>query len=657
MKNALRALAPALLLAAGTLSAHAELTRIEIKSTKDVLGGKAWGTTGAYKELIGTAYFTVDPKAAANRAIPNIDKAPKNAQGLIEFSSDIYIDRPKDTSKGNGVAFFEASNRGRRSLSTTFSQPFRGKQSDEEAQYGDGTLFERGFTLVWVGWQHSVDRKPGLVGIDLPIAMDNGKPVTGKINTFGIGAPWIILKDDPKLVLDPDTRRYTPVSLDDPNDVLQVAQGGFDKPTVIPRDQWSFSDVENGQPKSLTLKTGFKAGMRYDLIYTAKNTPVLGLGYTAQRDVASAFRYKSGMPVTAKYEYFYGASQTGRFLREYVYDGFVADEQGRKTFDAIWPQISGSARGDFINPFALQDGLGIFTGSMFPYSDVPQKDPVTGKVDGLQMHMPAAVVPKILVYTNTDVENTGGGRDTPLLTTALDGKTELKLPGNVRVYTWAGAQHGAAAFPPARGVLANLPNPNNYTWGMRAIFVAMDDMVRKGTPMPASLYSKFSNGTLVNHADLKFPKIPGVQSPAVIPGGYMADHGDQFTAPKLPFLVPNVDVDGNDRAGLRLPEIAVPLATYTGWNFRGPGTGSPTEIVPLQGSFFPFPLTKAEREKTGDPRLSIAERYPSKDAYLAKVKASADALVKGRYLLAEDVAPLVAHESLVWDTLTGAKTD
>jgi hypothetical protein len=656
MNTAFRMLMPALLLAAATVSAHAELTRIDIKSTKDVLGGKPWGNIGAYEELIGTAYFTIDPKAPANRNIPNIDKAPKNAKGMIEFSSDIYIDRPKDAAKGNSVALVEASNRGRRSLSTTFSQPFRTKQPEDEAQYGDGTLFKEGFTLVWVGWQHSVDRKPGLVGVDLPLAMENGKPVTGRVNTFGIGAPWIILKDSPTLTLDPDTRRYTPVDLNNPNDVLQVAQGGFDNPTVIPRDQWQFSDVENGQPKTLTLKTGFKTGMRYDLIYTARNTPVLGLGYTAQRDVASAFRYRTGMPVTAKYEYFYGASQTGRFLREYIYDGFVADEQGRKTFDAIWPQISGSARGDFINPFSLQDGLGIFTGSMFPYSDVPQKDPVTGKVDGMEMHMPALVIPKI-IYTNTDVENTGGGRDTALLYTALDGKTELKLPDNVRVYTWAGAQHGPAAFPPSRGVLANLPNPNNYTWGMRAIFVAMDNWVRNGIVPPASQYSKLSDGTLVNHANLKFPKIPGVQSPSVIPGGYMADHGNQFTAPKLPFLVPNVDADGNDRAGLRFPEIAVPLATYTGWNFRDPSTGSPTEIVPLQGSFFPFPLTKADREKSGDPRLSVEERYPSRDAYLAKVKAAADDLVKGRYLLAEDEAPLLAHEAMVWDTLTGAKAN
>jgi hypothetical protein len=661
MKTVLRMLMLGALIAAGTVSAHAELSRIQIKSQKDVLGGKAWGNTGAYEELIGTAYFTIDPNLPANKNIPNVDKAKRNAKGLIEYSSDIYIDRPKNAAKGNGVAFFEASNRGHRSLATTFSQPFRAKAPPEEAQYGDGTLFKEGYTLVWVGWQNSVDRKPGLVGIDLPIAMENDKPVTGRVNTFGFGAPWIVAKDSPTLKMDNDTSRYTPVSLNSPGDVLQVAVGAFDKPKVVPRDQWQFARLENGKPvpdaTSLYLKSGFKAGMRYDLIYTAQNTPVLGLGYTAQRDVASAFRYGKNQPVQAKYEYIYGASQTGRFLREYIYDGFVADEQGRKTFDAIWPQISGSARGDFINPFSLADGLGVFTGSMFPFSDVPQKDPITGKTDGTEMKMSPAVRPKI-IYTNTEVENTGGGRDAALLYTALDGKTNLTLPDNVRVYMWASAQHGPSAFPPApHSVAQQMANPNNYTWGMRAIFEGMDGWVRKGIAPPANKYPNLADGTLVNHADLKFPKIPGVQSPSIIPGGYRADHGGPLTAPKLPFLVPNVDADGNDTGGIRFPEIAVPLATYTGWNFRDPSTGSPTEIIPLQGSFVPFPLTKAEREKGGDPRLSVAERYPSRDAYLVKVKAAADALVKAHYVLPEDEAPLVAHEALVWDTLTAPKTN
>jgi Alpha/beta hydrolase domain len=659
MKTIVRMLMPALLVAAAT-TAQADVSRIEIKSTKDVLGGKAWGATGAYEELIGTAYFTIDPNNPRNKNIPDLDKAPRNAKGQVEFSSDIYIDRPKDAAKGNGVAFFEASNRGRRSLSTTFSQPFGPKQSEEEEQYGDGTLFKEGFTLVWVGWQHSVDHKPGMVAVNLPIAMDGGKPLTGKVNTFGIGAPWIILKNSPTLKMDPDTRRYTPVDMNSKDDVLQVATSAFDKPRVIPRDQWQFARMDGGKivpdATSLYLKTGFVAGQRYDLIYTAKNSPVLGLGYAAIRDMASAVRYRKDMPVSAKYTYLYGASQTGRFVREFLYDGFNADEQGRKAYDVMWAQISGAARGDYVNPFSAQDGLGIFTGSMFPYSDVPQKDPVTGKTDGMLMHMSPSVVPKI-IYTNSEVENTGGGRDAALMYTQLDGKTEIKLPDNVRVYMWASAQHGPAAFPPAKTTGQQKGNPNNYTVAMRAIFEGMDGWVRKGIQPPASLYPHLSDGTLVNHANLNFPAIPGVQSPSIIPGGYRADLGGPLDAPKLPFLVPAVDKDGNDTGGIRLPEIAVPLATYTGWNFRDPSTGSPTEIIPLQGSFIPFAKTKAERMKTGDPRLSIEERYPNRDAYLAKVKASADALVKGRYMLPQDVDLIVKHEGLVWDTLTAANTN
>ncbi len=664
MKNIMRILMPAMLVAAGSLTgiaaARADVSRIEIKSTKDVLGGKAWGSTGAYEELIGTAYFSIDPNNPHNKIIPDLDKAPRNAKGMVEFSSDIYIDRPKDAAKGNGVAFFEASNRGRRSLSTTFSQPFLGKQSPEEEQYGDGTLFKEGFTLVWVGWQHSVDHKPGMVAVNLPIAMEGGKPMTGKVNTFGIGAPWIILKNSPTLKMDPDTSRYTPADMNNKDDVLQVATSAFDKPKVIPRDQWQFARMEDGKvvadPTSLYLKTSFVAGQRYDLIYTAKNSPVLGLGYTAIRDLASAVRYRKDLPVSAKYTYLYGASQTGRFVREFLYDGFNADEQGRKAYDAMWAQISGSARGDYINPFSAQDGLGVFTGSMFPYSDVPQKDPITGKTDGMEMHMSPSVIPKI-IYTNSEVENTGGGRDAALLYTALDGKTELKLPDNVRVYMWASAQHGPANFPPAKGAGQQRGNPNNYTVAMRAIFEGMDGWVRKGVQPPANRYPNLSDGTLVNHANLNFPAIPGVQSPSIIPGGYRADRGGPLDAPKLPFLVPAVDKDGNDTGGIRLPEIAVPLATYTGWNFRDASTGSPTEIIPLQGSFVPFARTKAERDKTGDPRLSIAERYQSRDAYLAKVKASADTLVTERYMLPQDVDLIVKHEALVWDTLTAPNTN
>jgi hypothetical protein len=641
------------LIAAGA-TANAEVSRIEITSRSDVLGGKNWGTRGPYEKLSGTVTFAVDPKNPFDKSIPNIDKAPRDAQGKVEFSSDITILAPKDRSKANGVAFFEASNRGRQSLLAGFDRG-KGGSASEAQQYGDGTLLNDGFTLVWVGWQFSVAHRDGLIATNLPIAMANGHSLKGKVTSFGIGAPWIPAKSGPTLALDPDLSRYPPADLNAPDATLTVAENIYDTPKLIPRDQWQFATLVDGQPvpnaKTIYLKSGFLAGERYDITYTAQDTPVGGLGYAAIRDLASAIKYRKDMPVTARYEYIYGSSQTGRFLREYLYDGFNADEQGRKTFDAVWAHLSGSARGDFVQPFSTPDGLGIFTGSMFPFSDLKTRDPATGKEDGLLMHMSPSVMPKV-IYTNTETEYVGGGRAGALVHTSLDGKSDLKLPDNVRVYMWAGAQHGPAQFPPGKGIAQQMTNPNDYYWGMRAVFAGLDGWVRKDEAPPPSRYPHLSDGSLVAHDTFKFPAIPGVQSPAIIPAGYRADLGSPLKAPRIPYLNPQVDADGNDIGGVRMPEIEVPLATYTGWNFRAKENGAPNEIIPLTGSFIPFAPTKAERLKNGDPRLSIAERYPSRAAYLGKVKAAAQRLVKERYLLAQDVDPIVSHAGTVWDGLT-----
>jgi hypothetical protein len=378
-----------------------------------------------------------------------------------------------------------------------------------------------------------------------------------------------------------------------------------------------------------------------------------GLGFAALRDVASAFR-RTGAPVSAKYEYVFGMSQTGRFLREFLYEGFNADEQGRKAFDAVWAHIAGAVRGDFTQPFSLPNGLSVYTGSKFPYSDEPQSDPVSGKTDGLLAHMSKDIVPKI-IYTNGDCEYWGLGRSAGQLATTLDGKKDLAVPDNVRIYQMAGAQHIPAGFPPSAGGTQQRANPNDYMWAMRGILAGLDGWVRKGIAPPPSRYSSLGDHTLVVQQDLKFPAIPGVRSPLIISGGYRADLGGPQSSPKLPFLVPNVDADGNDTGGIRLPDVAVPLATYTGWNFRSPAIGAPTELLPLTGSFLPFPVTRAERAQGHDPRLSIEERYPSRDAYLRQVKDATQKLVAQRYVLSEDADLIMQHAALVWDTLTEGK--
>jgi hypothetical protein len=656
--RAMRFLFPVALIAMAALTAHADVASIEITSRADIVNGKSWGTVGPYERIIGKVHFTVDPKNPRNKIITNLDKAPKNAQGLVEYTADIYIIAPKDQSKGNGVAFFEVPNRGGRGNFGRFANAAGGgpggggAAANPEAEFGDGSLMNEGYTMVWVGWQFTLARNGQLIGIDLPMAVGpDGKPVTGRVDT-----PILAGMSGPVLALDPDSAKYPPVDMNSPDATLNVVANVFDTPTVIPRDQWQFGKLVDGKvtpdPTSIYMKDGFKSGYTYELSYTATNTPVGALGYSALRDVGSYFR-KPGNLVTAKYEYVVGESQTGRVMREFLYDGYNADEQGKKVFDVVWAHIAGAARGDFTQPFTLPNGLGIYTGSMYPYSFVPEKDPITGKNESLLTHMSKDVIPKVII-TNGDCEYYGMGRAAALVHTTLDGKKDEKVPDNVRIYMMAGTQHVIAGFPPpAANATQQRANPNNYRWAMRAILDGVDQWVRKGVAPPPSRYPSYAAGTLVAHSDLNFPAIPGVQSPASIASGYRADIADEKDAKahKLPYLVSKVDADGNDLGGIRLPDVAVPLATYTGWNFRSqPPT---TELVNLTGSFIPLPVTRADREQAKDPRMSIQERYASKDDYLAKVKASADGLVKERYVLPQDVDLIVAHAGQVWDNVTG----
>ncbi len=650
-----RGCAIATLIAGFACGARAGVKRIEFSARGDVANGKAWGAAGVYEGMIGKAYFSVDPKNPHNGGIPNIEKAPRNAKGAVEFSADIVILTPKDPGKGNGVALFEVPNRGAQTLFEFFDNlgvPGAGSGGPEQAEFGDGLLLKQGYTLVWVGWQFSIPRDGDGIGIDLPIAMENGKPMTGRVN-----APFTPNGVSTTIDLDPDSALYPPVDINSPDATLTVTQNVYDTPRTIPREQWQFARAANGQvvpdAQSLYLRSGFQAGQTYLLSYTAKNTPVGGLGLAALRDVAAAFR-KPGAPVLAKYEYAFGMSQTGRYLREFLYEGFNADEQGQKVFDAVWSHIAGAVHADFSQPFSLPNGLSIYTGARYPFSDAAQSDPATGKTDGLLAHMSREVMPKI-VYTNGDCEYWGLGRAAGLLAASLDGKKDEPVPDNVRIYQMAGAQHIPARFPPSANGTQQRANPNDYMWAMRAILAGLDGWVRKGVAPPASRYARLEDHTLVAEQELKFPAIPGVRSPLAVSGAYRVDLGSAETAPKLPFLVPNVDGDGNDTGGIRLPDVAVPLATYTGWNFRSPAIGAPGELLPLTGSFLPFPATRADREQAHDPRPSIAERYASREAYLRQVRDAAQKLVTERYLLAGDAGFIEQHAGQVWDALTTRK--
>jgi Alpha/beta hydrolase domain len=637
---------------------RAEVTRVEISSHQDVLGGKAFGTVGAYEKLSGKVYFAVDPSNPHNKIIADLDKAPRNSQGKVEFSADLFILRPKDPSRGNGVAFFDVVNRGNKGLLGVFNRAKGSSDPTTDSEFGDGLLLREGYTLVAVGWEFEVRkaRDKNLVGLEAPIATDNGRPITGWIN------PWFIpdkASQSYEFTSEYNTSAYPPLDPKNPAYRLTVREGWVAAPRLIPREDWQFGRLENGQvvfdPDWLTVKGGFKAGQTYQLIYESKNPPVAGLGFAAIRDMASAIKNNSDAIVHARYAYTYGASQVGRYLRQLVYEGFTTDERGRQSIDALFIQTGGTSFGSFNERFALPNELGSFTQTKFPIRYEVTTDPATGKRDGLGARVPAGMDPKIFLV-DTASEYWDRGRVAALRHLSIDGLEDLPDPPNVRIFMLAGTKHSPGSWPPADTSAQPLKvNPNDYRWADRALLADLDQWVRRGVAPPPSLHPQLSDGSLVAQTDIKFPNVPAVQWPLHVPGGFRADLPGAISV--LPFIVPQVDSDGNDIGGLRLPEQAVPLGTYTGWAFRSEQVGAPETLIAMAGSYIPFEKTRSDREKSHDPRLSVEERYSSRADYVSRVEVAAKKLVQERYLLQEDVPAIVEAAGQHWDwTMTPAST-
>ena len=629
---------------------RAEVTRVEITSRQDVLNGKAFGTVGAYEKLVGKVYFAVDPNNPHNKIIADVDKAPKNSQGKVEFSADLLIFRPKDPARGNGVALFDVVNRGRPGVLNTFSRGKAATDPSTDADFGDGLLMREGYTIVAVGWEFEVAkaRDKNLIGLQAPIATENGQAITGWIS------PWFIPDKNSEsydYTSEYNTDVYPPLDQKNPAYRLTVREGWVATQRLIPREDWQFGRMENGKltpnPNWLTVKGGFKAGQTYQFTYESKNPPVAGLGFAALRDMASAIKNDSDAIVHVRYVYTYGASQVGRYERQLVYEGFTTDEKGRQAIDALFIHTGGTSLGSFNQRFALPNELGSFTQTVFPIRYEATTDPATGKRDGLGARVPAGLEPKIF-FVDSGSEYWDRGRVAALRHLSMDGLEDLPDPPNVRIFTLAGAKHGPGTWPPADNETQPLRvNPNDYRWAQRALLVALDHWTREGVAPPPSRHPQLSDGTLVAQRDIKYPNIPAVQWPYHVPGGFRADLPGVFSV--LPFIVPQVDSDGNDIGGIRLPEQVVPLGTYTDWAFRTEKTGASDTLVAMAGSYIPFSKTRADRDKNHDPRLSVEERYGKRAEYVRRVEEAAKQLVQERYLLQEDVAPIVEAAGQHWD--------
>ena len=603
-------------------SALAEVTKVTITTRATVADGQAFGSTGPYEKLVGTIEFALDPADRHNKAIVDLEHAVKGPDGKVHFTSDLFVLRPVDSSKGNGVLLFEISNRGTKGMLGRFNRARNNDDPTTAEQMGDGFLMREGYTLVWVGWQFDAPR----LRVDAPAANVMGHV---KVSTIQNDARnEATLNDLPA--------SYAPVDPNDPTATLTVRNLFRDQPTLLPRSSWRFGPpADNGRAR-LILDSKFEPGRVYEVDFAATGARVAGVGLAAIRDAASAFRYRTDLPVRGRTAYVFGISQSGRFLRVFLHDGFNTDEHDRKAFDLVWAHIAGAGQGSFNERFALP-GYSSFPATRFPYTDLEQAD-ASGHRDGILARYPKAMQPKV-IYTNTPVEYWGQGRAAALTHTSLDGARDLTLPDNVRSYFLAGTQHGEAAFPPAPGQGQALPNPIPQGEVMRALLRAGHRWVATGTPPPQSAYPTLRTGSLTTLDKLRFPTLPAVTDPRLV----------EPPLPPLPFLVPQVDADGNDVGGIRVPEQTVPLATTTGWTFRAERIGNPTTIVALTGSYIPFARTRAEREAKGDPRPSIEERYKDKSDYLTRIRAAAAGLVKSGFMLAEDVDFAVSRAARHWD--------
>jgi len=662
---------------------QARVVRVEITSRTDIQEGKPFGNAGAYEKIVGRVYFAVDPANLHNRQIVDLDKAPRNAQGEVEFSADLYLLKPKDMAKGNQAVLFEVSNRGGRGILSLVN--------GREGEFGDGFLMRQGYTVAWVGWEFDIGDGPGRLKLAPPIAHDpGGKEIHGPVRTdFTLAEK----RDDMPLghiLLGPDGgKSYAVDDPQSPANVLTVRDTPTEARTRIPRSDWSFAHMVDGKltpdPHFVHLNTGFVPGKIYELVYSSKNPAVVGVGLAAVRDFLSYLKYDPQATAPVKRAYAVGISQSGRFLRHFLYQDFNADEQGRQVMDGVIAHVAGAGRGSFNHRFAQpsRDAQPMsslfFPTDLFPFTDLPEEDRWTASAGLLDAATRTHTVPKIF-YTNTSYEY--WGRAASLIHTASDGKQDAATAQNTRIYFLAGLQHFSVPFPPEKDMLGNpdyksqqKPNPNPIQWYWRALITDMDQWVKNGKEPPPSTYPKIAESTLVPLDKYKFPKIPGVNTPHEVSLAYHLDFALEVIGrppgkanskePEMawiaieppqvgaPFgvLVPQSDADGSDLGGVRLPELQAPLATYTGWNLRDPSIGAPEQRVSFLGSWIPLAKTAEERKKSGDPRLSIAERYKSQEEYMSRFEKAAKKLIEQRFLLQEDLPAILERGQLEWKTI------
>ena len=626
------------------IESRAEITRLVIASREPAYEAVAFDAVGAYEWLIGHAEGVLDPRDRHNAAIVNLDKAPRNARGLVEYRMDVQILKPVDVSRSNGRLFYDVVNRGdKRALGTRVDGGQNINDPRLRSHLGTGFLLRRGYVLVWSGWQADLTAGNGRMRASFPVAVNAG------------GAPVVATQRE-EFIFDHATNpataalTYPSADLDPARASLTVRQHERDARQRPADLSWSYdgaSQIRIQRPR------GFDAGAIYEFIYSARDPVVTGIAFAAVRDIVSFLRYapaggESGNPLAGHIQKAMGLgiSQSGRFLRDLVYQDFNLDERDRIVFDGLVPIVSGSRRTQVNRAFSMP---GRFSRQHedhsqpdheFPFAYQTLRDPVSGRSDGVLARCAASrSCPKIL-HVDTDSELFSAGAS--LIVTDPAGRPQA-LPDNVRAYLMAGSEH-AVPDVPARGVCQQLSNPLNYAPHIRALVVALDEWVTNSTPPPDTRFPSVADGTLVpsTHPRAAFPPIPGFRYTGLVKQPRVFDFSQQPPAESgvtYPVFVGVKDEDGNNVAGVRHPYLQAPVATHTGWNPRAAGYAE-NALCNVIGSHIPFAATRTEREATRDGRRSLEERYPTPDAYARAVADAAERLVADRLLLREDAERL-----------------
>ena len=657
------------------------LSQLRITSRTPFAEGRAFGDVGPYERLDGTLELAVDPAHPANAGIADLDLAPRDSRGLVACSADVSILAPADPERGNGRVLLDVLNRGKRRALKYFNAAGEDEDPAVHLDPGNGFLMRHGYTVAWCGWQYDVPDAAGLLRLRAPDAVTReGAPISGRIMvTYQPNTPTTV-----QPLAHAGHRPYPAMDVEEPDALLLERDYEDAEPRRVPRDRWAFARVESGaavpDASHVHFPEGFKPGKTYQFVYTTVGAPVVGLGLVATRDLVSLLKHGAsgdGNPCagTLDYAYGFGASQSGRFLRLFLYLGLNRDETARTVFDGVVPHIAGGRRGEFNQRFGQPSNTEKRSaGCLFPFTDGDQTDPDTGVTDGLLSRLAASGgMPKVML-TNSSSEYWRG--DGSLVHTDVGGSHDVSSRDTVRIYHFAGTQHASGIYPPTHltpvdGFRAQQRfNCVDYTPLLRAALVNLDRWAASEIEPPASRHPAIGEATAVRPEETRprFTAIPGVEFPAHLPHlsrldfGPGVEKGVLSRVPALvgaayPGLVSAVDEDANEIAGVRLPDVAVPLATYAGWNLRHPDIGGSDQVMDILGLFgstIPFPSTETERRDRGDPRRSIEERYGSKAGYLGRVRRAAEKLAAKRFLLEEDVDEIIRQAGERYDLFTGA---